>query len=111
MVALSVGGAHRLQSIVSLSSTEVEYVGATLAVGEILCLRDPLCELGVTGPSLSVLNMDNRRAVSQQETVIESDRTKHIDIRHQFIRVHVEEKRIRVQYIPTDEIESRPHET
>ena len=37
----------KLQSIVALSSTEAEYIGATPAVHEILWLRDLLCELGI----------------------------------------------------------------
>ena len=49
----------KLQLIVALSSTEAEYVGATLAVQEVVWLRDLLCELGITNNSLSLLNMDN----------------------------------------------------
>ena len=94
----------KLQSIVALSSTEAEYVGATPAVQEILWLRDLLCELGVIDPSPSLLNMDNRGAVSLTRGAGDSNRTKHIDIRHHFIRLHVEKKRIKVQYTPTDEM-------
>ena len=53
----------KLQSIVALSSMEAEYVGATLAVQEIIWLRDLLRELNVIDSSPSVLNMDNRGAV------------------------------------------------
>src|SRR5258706_15835903 len=35
----------KLQSIVALSSTEAEYVGATPAIQEVVWLRDLLCEL------------------------------------------------------------------
>ena len=49
----------KLQSIVALSSTEAEYVGATPAVQEVVWLRDLLCELGITDDSPSLLNMDN----------------------------------------------------
>ena len=94
----------RLQTIVALSSTEAEYVGATPAVQEILWLRDLLYELGVADPAPSLLNMDNRGAVSLTRGAGDSNRTKHIDIRHHFIRSHVENKHIRVQYIPTDEM-------
>src|SRR5882757_6253992 len=94
----------KLQSIVALSSTEAEYVGATPAVQEILWLRDLLCELGVIDPSPSLLNMDNRGAVSLTCGAGDSNQTKHIDIRHHFIHLHVEEKRVRVQYTPTDKM-------
>ena len=94
----------KLQTIVALSSTEAEYVGATPAVQEIIWLRDLLCELGVTDSSPSLLNMDNRGAVSLTRGAGDSNRTKHIDIRYHFIRSHVEQKRIRIQYLPTDEM-------
>ena len=94
----------RLQSIVALSSTEAEYVGATPAVQEILWLRDLLCELKMTDSSPSLLNMDNVGAVALTRGAGDSNRTKHIDIRHHFIRSHVEDKRIRIQYTPTDEM-------
>ena len=94
----------RLQTIVALSSTEVEYVGATPAVQGILWLRDLLHKLGVTDPTPSLLNMDNQGAVSLTHGAGDSNQTKHIDIRHHFIRSHVENKHIKVQYIPTDEM-------
>ena len=94
----------RLQSIVALSSTEAEYVGATPAVQEILWLRDLLCKLGISNSSPSVLNMDNRGAVSLTRGAGDSNRTKHIDIQHHFICCHVEEKCIKVQYTPMDEM-------
>ena len=94
----------KLQSIVTLSSTEAEYVRATPAVQEILWLRDLLHELGIIDSSPSILNMDNQGAVSLTRGAGDSNRTKHIDIRHHFICCHVEEKRVKVQYTPTDEM-------
>ena len=94
----------KLQSIVALSSTEAEYVGATPAVQEVVWLRDLLCGLGIIDSSPSVLHMDNRGAVSLTRGAGDSNRTKHIDIRYHFIRSHVECKRIKVQYLPTNEM-------
>ena len=94
----------KLQTIVALSSTEAEYVGATPAVQEILWLRDLLREIEVADDSPSVLNMDNHRAVCLTRGAGDSNKTKHIDIRYHFIRSHVEEKRIKVQHISTDEM-------
>src|SRR5258706_3455316 len=94
----------KLQSIVALLSTEAEYVGATPVVQEILWLRDLLCELGIIDPSPLLLNMDNRGAVSLTCRVGDSNRMKHIDIRHHFICLHVKEKRVKVQYTLTDKM-------
>ena len=94
----------KLQSIVTLSSTEAEYVGATPAVQEVIWLRDLLRELEIIDDSPSLLNMDNRGAVSLTRGAGDSNRMKHIDIRYHFIRTHVECKRINTQYLPTDEM-------
>jgi hypothetical protein len=94
----------KLQTIVALSSTEAEYVGATPAVQEVIWLRDLLCELKMTDSSPSILNMDNRGATILTHGTGDSHRTKHIDIRYHFIRSHVEQKRIKVDYLPTDEM-------
>jgi hypothetical protein len=94
----------KLQTIVALSSTEAEYVGATPAVQEVIWLRDLLCELKMTDSSPSILNMDNRGAAILTHGTGDSHRTKHIDIRYHFIRSHVEQKRIKVDYLPTDKM-------
>jgi hypothetical protein len=94
----------KLQTIVALSSMEAEYVGATPAVQEVIWLRDLLCELKMTDSSPSILNMDNRGAAILTHGTGDSHRTKHIDIRYHFIRSHVEQKRIKVDYLPTDEM-------
>ena len=94
----------KLQTIVTLSSTEAEYVGATPTVQEILWLRDLLRELDIADDSPSVLNMDNHGAVYLTRGAGDSNKTKHIDIRYHFIRSHVDQKRIKVKYTPTDDM-------
>ena len=103
MAAPSVGEA-KLQTIVALSSTEAEYVGATPAVQEVIWLRDLLHELRVADTSPLLLNMENRGAVSLTHGARDSNRTKHIDICYHFIRSHVEDKHIEVQFLLTDEM-------
>jgi hypothetical protein len=94
----------KLQTIVALSSTEAEYVGATPAVQEVLWLKDLLHELEIIDDSPSVLNMDNRGAICLTRGGGDSNKTKHIDIRYHFIRSHVEQGHIRVQFVATDEM-------
>ena len=59
----------KLQVIVVLSSAEAEYIGATLAVQEVIWLRDLLCKLGITDTSPSLLNMDNLLHVEQATAI------------------------------------------
>ena len=94
----------KLQAIVALLSTEAEYVGATPAIQEVVWLRDLLQELGVADASPSLLNMDNCGAVSLTRRTRDSNQMKHIDICYHFIRSHVEDKHIEVQFLPMDEM-------
>jgi len=83
---------------------EAEYVGATPAVQEVIWLRDLLRELEIADDSPSLLNMDNWGAIALTRGAGDSNRTKHIDLRYHFIQSHVEEKCIKVQYLPTEEM-------
>lgn len=94
----------KLQMIIALSSTEAEYVRATLAAQEIIWLRDLLHKLNLADTSPSLLNMDNRGAISLTHGAGDSNQMKHIDICYHFICSHVKENHIKVQFIPTDEM-------
>jgi hypothetical protein len=94
----------KLQMTVMLSLTEAEYVGATPAVQEIIWLRDLLCELGITDTSPLLLNMDNCRVATLTCGTGDSHQTKHINICYHFIRSHVKQKQIKVQYLLTDKM-------
>lgn len=44
---------------------------------------------------------DNQSAIKTSKNRIHNNRSKHIDVRHHFIREQVENKKIDVQYVPT----------
>ncbi len=46
---------------------------------------------------------DNQSTIKTANNMIQSERTKHIDVRHHFIREKVAEKRIEVKYLKTDD--------
>ena len=75
----------KLQTIIALSSTEAEYVGATPAVQEIIWLRDLRCKLEITDNSLSLLHMDNWGAISLTHGAGDSNQMKHINIQYHYI--------------------------
>ena len=54
--------------------------------------------VGGTG---TLLLADNQSAMALAKNSTFHDRTKHIAVRHHFIRDEIEEQRIRVEYIPT----------
>lgn len=91
-----------LQRLVTMSSTEAEYVALGDAVKEALYLRNLFAELlNTTTPPSIPLFEDNQSAIKQALNTQSSRRTKHIDIRHHFLKQHVANNVVTLHYIPT----------
>lgn len=89
----------KLQSTVSLSSTEAEYKATTEAGKEVLWLRGLLGNIGIHHPRPTVLCSDSTGAVSLTSKSIFHARTKHIKVQHHWIREQVEKKNIILRHI------------
>lgn len=94
----------RKQRTVALSSTEAEYMGMTEAVKEAIYLKRFLLELGFEGSTEVTLFCDNVGAQKLATNPVFHSRTKHIDIRHHFIREAVNEHHIKLVYTPTEKM-------
>ena len=81
----------KLQETVALSSTEAEYLALSPAVKEALFLRNLLHDLCPTMSKSATVALfeDNQSTIKQASNLQSSDRTKHVDIRHHFIKQHV----------------------
>jgi hypothetical protein len=91
------------QSTVALSSTEAEYYALGEAVREGLYMRQ---WLQIYCPHLNVdkqieIKCDNLGAKEMSDHATDHNRTKHIDIKHHFIREHVHAGRVKVNYVET----------
>ena len=51
-------------------------------------------------PEVPIL-CDNTSTISLAKNLVQHTRTKHIDVRHHFIRDHVQKKDVKVQFVPT----------
>ena len=91
------------QSIVSLSSTEAEYIALSTGAKEALWLRQFLNELGAGSDSPTKVLVDNTSTINLAKNPILSKRSKHIDIRFHHTRELVEKGDIKLDYIPTQE--------
>jgi ribonuclease HI len=95
----------RRQPTVALSSTEAEYMALTEAAKEAIWLKKLLSKLGY----YSLKNpfhifSDNQGAIDLGRNPIHHSRTKHIDIRHHFIREQIQAKEMEVEHCGTDEM-------
>lgn len=92
------------QQIVSLSTTESEYVAATHAAKEVKWLRPLIQQLFNTEMSPTTLFSDNQSAIALAKDHQYHTRTKHIDVRFHFIRWIVEQGVLGLVYCPTDDM-------
>ena len=60
-----------------------------------------LRDYGIDVPTI-IIHCDNTSAINISKNPVEHSRTKHIDIRHHFIRDLVENKIIRLEHVGTD---------
>jgi hypothetical protein len=100
----AISWSSKLQSIVTLSTTEAEYVAAVEAAKEIVWLRQFLSELGYSAESPSVLRMDNQSAISVSENPEHHGRMKHLDLRFHWLRDTVDEGIIKPLFLPTHQM-------
>lgn len=91
------------QKLVTLSTTESEYVAASAASREAIWLRKLLRDIGYPCAGATTIFVDNQSAIKLVRNPEFHKRTKHIDIRYHYIREKVEEKEIKVEYVPSDQ--------
>lgn len=90
------------QQTVALSSTEAEYLSLSAAVQEALWLRRLASELLII-PSENpmIVFCDNKGAIDLSKNNRFSARTKHINIRHHFIKENIDSGEIDVRFVPS----------
>jgi hypothetical protein len=99
----AVSWSSKKQNIVALSSTEAEYIAQTHAAKEGVWLKSFVEEVCGTRGGAVKINCDNQGAIALAKDNKFHSRTKHIDIRYHFVRESVENKKISVSYIPTND--------
>lgn len=91
------------QKTVALSSTEAEYIAISEASKEATYLRNLMRELLGSLKKITIYN-DNQGALKLTENPIFHKRTKHIDIRHHFVREKIVNNEICLNYLPTEDM-------
>jgi len=94
----------RKQRTVALSSTEAEYMALTESAKEGLHLKRFLDELGFNHLAQVCIQCDNNGARKLAENPVFHGRSKHIDVRHHFVREVLKSGDLKVEYMPTNEM-------
>ncbi|XP_066906352.1 uncharacterized protein [Halyomorpha halys] len=92
----------RKQTCVALSTLEAEYIAAGIAAQELVNLCGLISEFKC-GEVSARLNVDNNSSIAQIKNPENSKRAKNIDIKYNFVKEHVDNKKIVIDYISSEE--------
>jgi Reverse transcriptase (RNA-dependent DNA polymerase)/Integrase core domain len=95
--------ASRRQPTVALSSTEAEYMAVCDASKHAIWLRTISTDFKIEIDNPTSIFVDNQGCIDLTSNPVHHKRTKHIDIRHHFIRECVEDHTVEILKIPTGE--------
>jgi hypothetical protein len=93
--------ASKLQPTVAISSSEAEYMALAAAVQDAIYLRQLMSDLGFEQIEPTTIYEDNQGCIALAENPVMHKRTKHIDVKHHFIRERVESGEVELQYVYT----------
>jgi len=91
------------QQGVTLLTTEAEYVACSEVINEIVFISQLLHHLRIDVECPVKVHVDKIGAIFLAENLITSDRTKHVDIRFHFIRQHIQERTVKVEFVKSRE--------
>ena len=97
-----VSWSSKKQNSVALSTTEAEYISAGNYCAQLLWMKQTLLDFGVKFKEILLL-CDNESAVKIASNPVQHSKTKHIDIRHHFLRDHVNKGDIKMDGIGTED--------
>ena len=87
---------------ISLSTVEAEYIAANGCCTQLLWMQKLLLDYGICQEHLTIY-YDNTSAINISKNLVQHFRTKHIEIRHHFIREFVKDGTLTLEFIHTDD--------
>ncbi|GJT19171.1 hypothetical protein Tco_0877877 [Tanacetum coccineum] len=96
-----VSWSSKKQKSTAISTTEAEYIAMSRCCAQILWMRSQLSHYGFAFKKIP-LYCDNRSAIALCCNNVQYSRSKHIDIRHHFIREQVENGVVELNFVTMD---------
>ncbi|GJU27537.1 retrovirus-related pol polyprotein from transposon TNT 1-94 [Tanacetum coccineum] len=96
-----VSWSSKKQKSTAISTTEAEYISMSGCYAQILWIRSQLTDYGFSFNKIP-LYCDNHSTIALCYNNIQHSRSKHIDIRHHFIRKQVEKGVVELYFVTTD---------
>ena len=100
----AINSGTKQQPLVCLSTCEAEYLALSQAAKEAMYLRQLFVELGLWNDHEPIMILgDNECANQLTADPIAHSRTKHIEIRFHHIRQHIEDRKLVINKVHTDD--------
>ena len=97
----AVSWASKKQPIVTLSTTEAEFVAAAYGACQAVWMRNVIEEIGFKQGEGTILFCDNSSTIKLSKNLVLHGRSKHIHVRYHFLRELVNEGTIQLEYCST----------
>ncbi|GJS09671.1 retrovirus-related pol polyprotein from transposon TNT 1-94 [Tanacetum coccineum] len=88
------------QTALAISTTEAEYVSAGKACQQALWMKQALIDYDVRLDDVPIM-CDNKGTIDLSKNPVQHSRTKHIEIRHHFLRDNVQKGHISIKKVPS----------
>ncbi|GJU32724.1 retrovirus-related pol polyprotein from transposon TNT 1-94 [Tanacetum coccineum] len=88
------------QIALAISTTEAEYVSAGKACQQALWMKQDLIDYDVRLDDVPIM-CDNKGAIDLSKNPVQHSRTKHIEIRHHFLRDNVQKGHVSIEKVPS----------
>lgn len=98
----AISWSSKRQQTVAISTTEAEYMALSNATQEAIYLKQFYEEFGMNRDQPIIIHCDNKSAINLASNDIYHPRTKHIDVKHHFVRQSVTNNMINVKYVSTN---------
>nr|GFA34106.1 copia protein [Tanacetum cinerariifolium] len=90
------------QMALAISTTEVEYVFAEKACQQALWMKQALIDYGICLDNVPI-TCDKKGAIDLSKNPVQHSRTKHIEIRHHFLRNNVQKGNISIDKVASED--------
>ena len=91
------------QPTVALSTAEAEWVAVSECVKEVKWVVQLMGELDIKVQTPPIIYEDNQSTIKICENDVMHDRMKHVDIRYHFVRDDVQQKKIKMEWVATQD--------
>ncbi|GKD24990.1 hypothetical protein Tco_1231204 [Tanacetum coccineum] len=90
------------QTALAISTTEAKYVSVGKACQQALWMKQVLIDYGIRLDDVPIM-CDNKGAIDLSKNPVQHSRTKHIEIRHHFLRDNVQKGNISIEKVASED--------